>query len=42
MLDIGGRSFRIRPVFPSNAVFTHMAKLLTLIDTELKKDTRTA
>ncbi|HUM84808.1 MAG TPA: hypothetical protein PLN48_13705 [Lachnospiraceae bacterium] len=41
MMDIDGRSFRIRSVFPAIG-HTPTDKLLTLIDTELKKDTRTA
>ena len=41
MMDIDGRSFRIRSVFPAIG-HTPTEKLLTLIDPELKKDTRTA
>lgn len=41
-MDIEGRRFRIRSVFPSNAVSTPTDRLLALIDTELEKDTRTA
>ena len=35
---IGGKSFHISSVFPSNPSATPTDKLLALIDTELKKD----
>ena len=41
-MDIGGRSFRIRSVFPTGTEITPTDRLLKLIDTELEKDARTA
>ena len=40
-MDIGGRSFRIRSVFPA-AGHTPTDKLLALIDAELEKSTHSA
>ena len=37
-MDIGGRTFHICSVFPSNAQHTPTDKLLSLIDSELGKD----
>ena len=42
VMDIGGRHFRVRSVFPADTETTPTDKLLALIDTELEKDTRTA
>ena len=36
-MDVGGRSFRVCSVFPSNAPSTPTDKLLTLIDLDLRK-----
>ncbi len=41
-MDIEGRHFRICSVFPADSKITPTDKLLTLIDTELEKETRTA
>ncbi len=42
IMDIGGRSFRIRSVFPQGAETTPTDRLLDFIDVELEKDTQTA
>ena len=41
-MDIKGRRFRIRSVFPMDTEITPTDKLLALIDTELEKDGQTA
>jgi hypothetical protein len=41
-MDVEGRRFRIRSVFPADTETTPTDRLLALIDTELEKDTRTA
>ncbi|MGI5880548.1 MAG: hypothetical protein ACOX6L_08145 [Syntrophomonadaceae bacterium] len=41
-MDIKGRRFRIRSVFPTDTGITPTDKLLALIDTELEKDAQTA
>lgn len=40
MMNIEGRCFRVRSVFPADTETTITDKLLALIDTELEKDTR--
>lgn len=42
IMDVEGRRFRIRSVFPADTETTPTDRLLALIDTELEKDTRTA
>lgn len=42
MMDIEGRRFRIRSFFPTDTGITPTDKLLTLIDTELEKETQSA
>lgn len=42
MMDIEGRRFRIRSFFPTDTDVTPTDKLLTLIDTELEKETQSA
>ena len=42
VMDIEGRRFRVRSVFPTDTEITPTDKLLALIDTEFEKDIRTA